>query len=322
MSFNLRLTEAGRGALADGRHRATTAVQFTEMHIGKGLGPGGADDDARTALRDPTETAALGGSTRVAGRIALRADFTPTSDFAVTEVGLVGRVGDGAKFLAAYWATPSTDGAIAGAVEGTRLAIVAALEIVASAAELTITVNDAIALGAAPAVAMYKSEVNGGVHDVAIPTRPVLWVVHTYAPGGGGAGAGQGASGGGDGGNVELTGTNDAGESVRLVVKGGSGAPGPGVSRHAEPLAATPVYTGGLTSGSVYGTGATGGFGAVEAGLRRPCGSPGGRHISFFHPAPGSTVRIAIGAPGAPGAGRYRGGEGGLGRVFVTEYHR
>ena len=146
MAFILRLTDAGRAAIADGANTGTRAVTFTKMALGAGQGPGGAADDARTALRDSRNSVALSGSTTVAGRIALRADFTPTETYDVTEAGLMGRIGaDGTEELYAYWS--SNGEVLARALTGAKLIVAGSLDITASNAEINVTVDPSITIG-------------------------------------------------------------------------------------------------------------------------------------------------------------------------------
>ena len=145
MAFELRITDAGRAALADGDNRGTNAVRLTKMAIGDGQGPGGSADDGRTALRNQRAVAALGGSTMVSGRIAVRGEFNPAAAYGVTELGLLGRVGDGAEELYAYW---TDDGErLASTVANTRLVIAGSLDIAPAAAEVTVNVDASVSLG-------------------------------------------------------------------------------------------------------------------------------------------------------------------------------
>ena len=145
MAFELRLTDAGRAALADGTNRGTNAIRLTKMAIGSGSGPGGAADDGRAALRNQRAVVALSGSSMVSGRIAVRGEFNPTDAYGVTELGLLGQVGSGAEELYAYW----TDGGerLASTVARTRLVIAGSLDIAPAAAEVTVTVDASISLG-------------------------------------------------------------------------------------------------------------------------------------------------------------------------------
>lgn len=149
MNVPLTLTAAGRAALADGAHRATRAVQLRRLAIGTGTAAAGTDDSARAALRAQREIVAATGSTAVPARIAVRADFSPSATYSVTEVGLFARIGDaGAEFLFAYWVGANAAAAIAATVSGTTLVVAGIVEIVASAADITVTLSPAIQVGA------------------------------------------------------------------------------------------------------------------------------------------------------------------------------
>ncbi len=140
----LRLTTAGRTQLADGTNRGTRALQFTRIGVGDGAGPGGATDDARTALRSARDRARVTGSTTQPGRIALRADLTPTGTCTITEVGLFAQVGTDPEFLCAYW---TADGEIlAAAVPDVLVVIAAVVEIQAADAELTVTLSPTVTI--------------------------------------------------------------------------------------------------------------------------------------------------------------------------------
>lgn len=146
MAFILRLTDAGRAAIADGANIGTRAVAFTQMVLGAGSGPGGVNDDARTGLRDSRNSVTLSGSTTVAGRIALRADFTPTETYDVTESGLMGRIGSaGTEELYAYWSDNGT--VLARALTGAKLIVAGSLDITASNAEISVTIDPSITIG-------------------------------------------------------------------------------------------------------------------------------------------------------------------------------
>lgn len=145
MAFELRITNAGREALADGTNRGTNAVRLTKMAIGDGSGTGGAADDGRTALRNQRAVVALGGSTMVSGRIAVCGEFNPAAAYGVTEVGLLGRVGTDPEILVAYW---TDDGErLASTVAGTRLLIAGVLDISAWEAEVDVTIDASVSLG-------------------------------------------------------------------------------------------------------------------------------------------------------------------------------
>lgn len=145
MAFDLRLTNAGRAALADGANVGASAVRITHVAIGDGSGPGGADDDALAALRSERMREAAVGSAPVERRIAFRADYEPAAAFDVTEVGVLGNAPGEAVTLLAYWSDGGT--AIARTAAGTTTVIAAALEFTDAAADINITVNPAISLG-------------------------------------------------------------------------------------------------------------------------------------------------------------------------------
>ena len=145
MAFDLRLTTAGRTALADGANVGANAVRLTHVAIGDGSGPGGADDDGLSALRSERDRVAAAGSAPVERRIAFRGDFMPAAAYDVTEVGVFGNAPGEASALLAYW---SDGGAVIGsAVAGTKLVVAAVLEFVAAAAEVAVTLNPTISLG-------------------------------------------------------------------------------------------------------------------------------------------------------------------------------
>ena len=145
MAFDLRLTTAGRTALADGANVGASAVRLTHVAIGDGSGPGEAADDGLAALRSERGRVAAEGSAPVERRIAFRGDFMPVAAYDVTEVGVFGSAPGGATALLAYW---SDGGAvIGGAVAGTKLVVAAVLEFVAAAAEVAVTLSPVISLG-------------------------------------------------------------------------------------------------------------------------------------------------------------------------------
>ena len=134
----MRVTAAGRAALASDDHVGANRIVITRVLVGSGQGPGGAADDARRALRNQRDVATAGGSTTVPARIHVRGDVQPTAAYNITEIGLEARIGDGAPFLFAYW---SNAGAIyAAAVVGVTVVIVAAID-VASDAPATVTIS-------------------------------------------------------------------------------------------------------------------------------------------------------------------------------------
>ena len=160
MAFELRITDAGRAALADGTNRGTNAIRLTKMAIGSGQGPGGEADDGRTALRTQKMVVALGGTTMVSGRIAVKGEFQPTEAFDVTELGLLGQIGNGAEELYAFW-TDASD-VLASTIAGTRLVIAGALDIQPAAAEVTVNVDASISLGD-PAISASVTALGGRV---------------------------------------------------------------------------------------------------------------------------------------------------------------
>ena len=145
MAFDLRLTTAGRTALADGANVGASAVRLTHVAIGDGSGPGGADDDDLAALRSERGRVAAEGSAPVERRIAFRGDFMPAAAYDVTEVGVFGSAPGGATALLAYWSDGGT--VIGSAVAGTELVVAAVLEFVAAATEVAVTLSPAISLG-------------------------------------------------------------------------------------------------------------------------------------------------------------------------------
>ena len=141
----LRLTDAGRTAVMDGQNRALNNVQLRKMVIGDGTGPGGDGDDSRAALRSLKQTEGLVGTTLQAGRLAVRGEFTAAEVFSVTEVGIVARIGDaGAEFLLAFWTVPQASDALANTAVGVKLIIAGVLDLVAAAAEVSVTLSPTI----------------------------------------------------------------------------------------------------------------------------------------------------------------------------------
>ena len=145
MAFNLRLTNAGRAALADQANVGVNAVRLTHVAIGDGSGPGGAADDGLAALRSERDRQAAAGSAPIQRRIAFRADFTPAAAYGITEVGVLGNVPGQAARLLAYWSDGGT--AIGQTAAGTKFVIAASLEFANAAADINITVNPNISLG-------------------------------------------------------------------------------------------------------------------------------------------------------------------------------
>ena len=140
MTAALVLTAAGRAAVADNANVGMNAIQLRQIAIGSGLRPMGADDDARAALRNSRDVNAVAGSDATPGHIAFRADFNPSGNYSVTEVGLFARIGDaGAQFLFAYWAVEDAADAVAAALTGTALVVAGVIAIQSSEADIDIT---------------------------------------------------------------------------------------------------------------------------------------------------------------------------------------
>ena len=141
--MELRITAAGRVALADPANIGVAAVRVTKVLVGSGQGPGGVDDDARTALRNQRDSAVAGGSTTVPARVVVRGDVVATAAYNVTEVGLEAAIGGGQPFLFAYWTNAGQ--VFAAAAAGVTVVIVAAIDVVSETpAELTIDVDPAV----------------------------------------------------------------------------------------------------------------------------------------------------------------------------------
>ena len=135
----LRITAAGRAALADADNVGINAVRITKVLVGSGQGPGGTDDDARAALRNQRDSAVAGGSTMVPARVLVRGDVAATAAYSITEIGLEAKVGANAPFLFAYWSNAGE--VFAAAVDGVVVLVIAAVDVVAETpAALTIEV--------------------------------------------------------------------------------------------------------------------------------------------------------------------------------------
>lgn len=149
MTFQVRLTDAGRAALADGSNRALRAIEIQSIEIGSSAGPGGAADDARTALRARIATLPATGVTTVPGRVIVTGEYRPSALVAVREVGLIARIGSaGSDFLLGFWTHPTT---IVGRPEpGTVLSIAITLDIASASAAVTVTVNPEITVVTKP----------------------------------------------------------------------------------------------------------------------------------------------------------------------------
>ena len=139
----LRITAAGRAALADADNIGINGVRITKVLVGSGQGPGGADDDARTALRNQRDSAVASGSTMVPARVLVRGDIAATAAYSITEIGLEARIGAGEAFLFAYWTDAGE--VFAAAVDGVVVLVIAAVDVVAETpAELTVTVTPTV----------------------------------------------------------------------------------------------------------------------------------------------------------------------------------
>lgn len=172
MTMHLAMTTAGLAAIADADNVGTAAVRFTKLAIGAGTGSG--SQLARTALIDQKMTVAVTGAASGAGRIAIRADYTPTESFAVTEVGLFARVGTNAEFLAAYWVASSSDGALASAAAETALVVAGVISIESSNADITVTPALNISVGVPDNVVLKTDHASAdarGIVELATPAE-------------------------------------------------------------------------------------------------------------------------------------------------------
>lgn len=143
--FRLRMTAAGRAALADGANIGTNEVRYTRMEIGSGYGPGGEAEDARAALRSKRDEVAVMGSTQVAGEIAVCAFVEASAAYNVREIGLFGKIGaDGAEALHAFWTHPSD--VFARAANGSQVIVAGKLAIGPLAAGAQLSVNASVVL--------------------------------------------------------------------------------------------------------------------------------------------------------------------------------
>ena len=142
-----KLTSAGRAALMDGDNRQTRAVVMRTVAIGSGHGqPSRTETEPRAALRNQRDTAAAGGQSTVAGRIAVRAAITPSANYDVTEVGLFAQIAAEAPFLLAYW----TDNGrvLVPANKDSTTVIAGVLDLAVAAAEVNVTVSPVVSLSA------------------------------------------------------------------------------------------------------------------------------------------------------------------------------
>ena len=178
MAFKFRLTNKGRAAMTDEANSGTNAIQFTKLALGDMYGVGGAGNDGRTALRNQKDSESLTGTAEIDGRIGVRADFDPDEAYAVTEVGLYGKIGDdGTEELYAYW---TDNGAkLATTVADSTLIVVAVLEIQSAAADVTVTVDASVSLGdpeiAADLVALTARVATAESEIDAIETHPAIY---------------------------------------------------------------------------------------------------------------------------------------------------
>ena len=138
----LRLTAAGRAALADGTGRQVRNVRIVALAFGDGVNPEGVDDDERTALRAGRGREAVSGATNVAGRIVLQAKVAPAAAYWITEVGVIARIGAGGdEFLLGYWAAPDAGAALVHVQRGTQVAVLAVLDMTGQAVTVEVPVG-------------------------------------------------------------------------------------------------------------------------------------------------------------------------------------
>ena len=139
MTAQLSITNAGAAAIADGANVGTKSITFTRLALGSGTASG--SQAGRTSLITQRDIRPVTGDGGSAGRIAFRGDYNnPSANYPVTEVGLFARIGaGGAEFLCAYWVAAGAGDAIAAASTNAPLVVPGIIEIVTSAAALTIT---------------------------------------------------------------------------------------------------------------------------------------------------------------------------------------
>ncbi len=145
--MTLRLTMAGVAALASSTYTGIAAIRITHIAIGDGSGPGGEDDDGRTALRSERDRSAATGTAATHGRISFRGDFMPAADYNITEAGVFATAG-GSTILLAYWTDGGTN--LGAAVTNADLVIAATIAFAEAAAEVAVTVSPTISVGEAP----------------------------------------------------------------------------------------------------------------------------------------------------------------------------
>ena len=168
--FELRLTAAGRAALADGANRGIRAVSYTRMSVGSGFGPGGAGDDGRAALRNERDDAPVTGTTAVAGELALVAEIVASEDYDIRELGLWGRIGDrGAETLHAYWTDPTE--IFSRSLTGTKTIVAGSLTVASSDAQVRTDASARVTLesqGLAPLWLLPPPHVETADHRLAV----------------------------------------------------------------------------------------------------------------------------------------------------------
>ena len=168
--FELRLTTAGRAAIADGANRGINKISFTKFSIGSGFGPSGAANDARAALRNERHSAAVTGTTAVAGEIALFSEIATDAAYDVREIGLWGRQGAaGAETLYAFWTDPAEK--FAAAVDGSKIIVGGGIRINPDDAELAVTVATDVTIesqGLLPAWLLPMPHVETATHQLAV----------------------------------------------------------------------------------------------------------------------------------------------------------
>lgn len=303
--MNLILTDAGRGAVADGMNQGTNQVNITDLAIGDGRAPAGADDSARAALRNERLRADAGGSTTVDDRFAFRATFVETDPaWDVTEAGLFARTGGvGAKFLFAYFSVgPAPADPIARITPNAGLELAGAVQVVASPAAVAATIDAALTIMGPDALLSLDLRAYGpGTNEnLVAPARPRRWLVVALGGGGGGSNDGSAGTAGGD---ASLTGTD-------VAVTANGGAAGATAVGNA-PAVGTASVTGSRATGQgLAGSGAPGGTPIGKASTHQG-GAPGGLAVALVTPDPGESYAVSVAAGGAGG---------GAAGLFVLEF--
>lgn len=152
----LKLTDAGRAAIADGANRRTNQVTVTKMALGDGSAAPGVDDSGRATLRNERLREAVTGSSAADARLVVQASFMGVMGEAAweaREVGLVGRVGAGQEFLAAYGAVLLADDAIATVAPGVSTISAGVVEVVSSDAEVAVALTPGVTVAGASSFA-------------------------------------------------------------------------------------------------------------------------------------------------------------------------